>query len=57
MSAKALLDKVENPSTDKIVEAMTGNLCRCAGYVQILEAVQEAACMKGPVNKDDVTNS
>ena len=57
MSAKALLDKVENPSTDKIVEAMTGNLCRCAGYVQILEAVQEAACMKAPVNKDDVTSS
>jgi aerobic-type carbon monoxide dehydrogenase small subunit (CoxS/CutS family) len=57
MSAKALLDKVENPSTDKIVEAMTGNLCRCAGYVQILEAVREATCMKAPLNKDDVTNS
>jgi carbon-monoxide dehydrogenase small subunit len=57
MSAKALLDNAENPSTDKIVEAMTGNLCRCAGYVQILEAVQEAALMKASVNKDDVTNS
>jgi aerobic carbon-monoxide dehydrogenase small subunit len=57
MSAKALLDKVENPSTGKIVEALTGNLCRCAGYVQILEAVNEAALMKTSVSEEDVTSS
>lgn len=57
LSAKALLDKVENPSTDKIVEAMTGNLCRCTGYVQILEAIKEAALMKTSVSNKDIPNS
>jgi aerobic carbon-monoxide dehydrogenase small subunit len=43
MSAKALLDKQPSPSRQDIVEALSGNLCRCTGYVQIVEAVEQAA--------------
>ena len=42
MSAKALLDKTEKPSTDAIKEALSGNLCRCSGYTKIIEAVKSA---------------
>ena len=40
MSAKALLDKNPHPSGDEIKEAIAGNLCRCTGYVKILEAIE-----------------
>ncbi len=43
LSAKALLDRVPRPSTAEIEEALSGNLCRCTGYVKILKAVQRAA--------------
>ena len=43
MSAKALLDRNPNPERNELVEAFSGNLCRCTGYVQILEAAEEAA--------------
>ena len=43
MSAKALLDSNPNPERSELVEALSGNLCRCTGYVQILEAAEEAA--------------
>ena len=43
MSAKALLDRNPNPERNELVEALSGNLCRCTGYVQILEAAEEAA--------------
>lgn len=43
MSAKALLDKNTNPSEDEIKEAIGGNLCRCTGYVKIVEAIKAAA--------------
>lgn len=42
MSAKALLDKSPNPTRSEILEALSGNLCRCTGYVQIVEAVEAA---------------
>lgn len=42
MSAKALLDKCDQPSRDMVKQALSGNLCRCGGYVQIIEAVEEA---------------
>jgi carbon-monoxide dehydrogenase small subunit len=50
MSAKALLDKNPNPQRDEVVETLSGNLCRCTGYVQILEAVEEAARTLGKNN-------
>ncbi len=43
MTAKALLEKEPTPSRDRIREALAGNLCRCTGYQQIFEAVEEAA--------------
>ncbi|MFQ6070839.1 MAG: (2Fe-2S)-binding protein [Candidatus Aminicenantales bacterium] len=43
ISAKALLDRNPNPSEEEIRDALQGNLCRCTGYVQIVEAVKMAA--------------
>jgi aerobic-type carbon monoxide dehydrogenase small subunit (CoxS/CutS family) len=43
MTAKALLEKEPNPSRERIKEAVSGNLCRCTGYQQIFEAIEEAA--------------
>lgn len=43
MSAKALLDANPNPSRAAIEAAISGNLCRCTGYYQIVEAIQLAA--------------
>ena len=43
MSAKALLDKTPHPTKEQIKEALEGNLCRCTGYVPILNAVKKAA--------------
>lgn len=42
VTAKALLDGVGSPSREQIKEALSGNLCRCTGYLQIFEAVEEA---------------
>ena len=41
--AKALLDQDPSPSRDDIRSALSGNLCRCTGYLRIFEAVEEAA--------------
>jgi carbon-monoxide dehydrogenase small subunit len=43
MSAKALLDRNQNPTSDEIKEAIAGNLCRCTGYVKIIEAIEDVA--------------
>ncbi len=42
LSVKALLDEIPNPSDDEIREYLSGNLCRCAGYADILRAVHLA---------------
>lgn len=42
LTAKALLDQNPHPTRDQIREALSGNLCRCTGYLQIFEAVEEA---------------
>jgi aerobic-type carbon monoxide dehydrogenase small subunit (CoxS/CutS family) len=42
VTAKALLDQNPNPTRDQIREALSGNLCRCTGYLQIFQAVEEA---------------
>ena len=44
MAAEALLRTNGNPSADQIRAALAGNLCRCTGYVKIIESVQAAAC-------------
>ncbi|HEY2337809.1 MAG TPA: (2Fe-2S)-binding protein [Burkholderiales bacterium] len=43
MTAKALLDRNPSPSAQEIKEATAGNLCRCTGYNQIVEAIEDAA--------------
>jgi len=43
MSAKALLDKNDQPTREEIREAIAGNICRCTGYVKIEKAVSAAA--------------
>ncbi len=45
LSAKALLEEKKDPSEEEIREALSGNLCRCTGYVKIIKAVQKAAAM------------
>ena len=42
LSAKALLDESPNPAEDEIRHALAGNMCRCTGYTQIIEAVKAA---------------
>jgi aerobic carbon-monoxide dehydrogenase small subunit len=43
MSATALLRKTKSPSDDEIRKAIQGNICRCTGYVNIVEAIKTAA--------------
>ena len=43
MTAKALLERNPNPTRQEIKEATAGNLCRCTGYNQITEAIEDAA--------------
>ena len=43
MSAHALLMKNANPTREEIKEGLSGNLCRCTGYVKIIDAVEKAA--------------
>jgi len=43
MSAKALLDENPRPTREEIKEGISGNLCRCTGYYQIIEAIELAA--------------
>jgi carbon-monoxide dehydrogenase small subunit len=43
MAAKALLDRTPNPSREEVVEAISGNICRCTGYEPIINAILEAA--------------
>ena len=43
MSSKALIDKNSNPTREEIREAISGHLCRCTGYLQIIEAIEAAS--------------
>lgn len=43
VTAKALLDRNPHPSREDVIEALTGNICRCTGYEPIIKAVQDAA--------------
>ena len=45
IASKALLDRNPDPSVSEIKAALVGNLCRCTGYLRIIDAVQQAARM------------
>lgn len=50
MAATALLRKKTNPSRDEVIEAISGNICRCTGYEPIIDAILNAASqMRGRV--------
>ena len=49
LAAKSLLEKNPRPTRREIEEALAGNLCRCTGYIQILQAIERAAA--GEVGK------
>ncbi len=46
--AYSLLRKNRNPTEEQIREALSGNLCRCTGYIQIVEAIKDAAPLFQP---------
>ena len=50
ISSHALLKRNPNPNEDEIREALVGNLCRCTGYVRIIESVQAASRMQPVAN-------
>jgi aerobic carbon-monoxide dehydrogenase small subunit len=45
LSTKALLDRNPDPTRTEVMEGLRGNLCRCTGYVKILDAVEAAKCL------------
>lgn len=47
LSAKALLDEHPHPTEEEIHKGIAGNLCRCSGYSQIVEAIKAASLTKG----------
>jgi carbon-monoxide dehydrogenase small subunit len=48
MTTKALLEENPDPSDNEIRDAISGNICRCTGYIKILDAIREAAAeMRG----------
>jgi carbon-monoxide dehydrogenase small subunit len=53
LTAKALLEKERAPSRERIKEAISGNLCRCTGYQQIFEAIEEASRRMNPQRQED----
>lgn len=48
MAAKALLDRNPSPTRDEVVEAISGNICRCTGYEAIIEAILAASRAGAP---------
>lgn len=54
MSTVALLQEKAYPSREEILEALSGNLCRCTGYYQIIDAVEAAALKRATAIKPAV---
>ncbi len=48
LASKALLDEKPRPTDEEIMRGLDGNLCRCTGYIKIIEAVRAAALEKKP---------
>ena len=53
LSTKSLLDRTLVPTQEQIAEALSGNLCRCTGYVKIFDAVRDAAAALQQEKKDN----
>ena len=57
MAAKALLDRNPSPSRTEVVEAISGNICRCTGYMNIVKAIQAAAATKAEADAPAAINA
>ncbi len=57
MSAKALLDAKAHPNRNDIRQAIAGNLCRCTGYEQIVQAIESAARQVSRREQDDMPSN
>jgi selenium-dependent xanthine dehydrogenase len=57
MKAEALLDKDPNPSRERILKSLAGNLCRCTGYAKIVDAIELAAAARRGEPLPDVDRS
>ena len=58
VTARALLDRLGEPTREQIREALAGNLCRCTGYQQIFEAIEAAiAAVRRPGLSDPAATS
>jgi carbon-monoxide dehydrogenase small subunit len=56
LTAKALLERNPDPTDDEVRHALSGNICRCTGYVKIVEAVLAAAAvMRGEAAPEAAT--
>ncbi len=47
LAAKSLLDRNPDPSDEEIAKSLDGNLCRCTGYIKIIDAVRDASIKMG----------
>lgn len=54
LSAKALLERNPHPKEEEIREAISGNLCRCTGYVKIVEAILAVAKKTNDLEREDM---
>jgi carbon-monoxide dehydrogenase small subunit len=50
MTAKAFLDEHQHPTRDEIKEAISGNMCRCTGYIKIVEAIEAVSHEHAPAS-------
>jgi carbon-monoxide dehydrogenase small subunit len=57
MTARALLDRNPNPSDEEIREAISGQICRCTGYVNIVKSVHWAAEHSGAATPEPAATS
>jgi len=55
MTARALLENERKPTRSQIREALSGNLCRCTGYQQIIESVEQAVVVIGEAGNKPVS--
>jgi len=55
MTARVLLENESKPTRSQIREALSGNLCRCTGYQQIIESVEQAAAVIGEAGNKPVS--
>ncbi|HZP33313.1 MAG TPA: (2Fe-2S)-binding protein [Candidatus Acidoferrales bacterium] len=56
LAAKSLLDQNPRPSDEEIIAYMSGNLCRCTGYLGILKAIRQAATELQGIGKGNRRN-